>query len=62
MDIEITASLKINNVPDYAHGISTWVVRLVAGELWFYGAYENHETAEYVVKEELNNAFLIETE
>ena len=44
-------NFKINNLPNYAEDYKYIVVTLVDGELWFYGAYNEYEKAECVVKE-----------
>ena len=54
----ILGHLKVNNVP----AIGDWdgrymVVRLVDGELWYYGIYDEEERANAAV-DELGNAFI----
>ena len=41
----------INNVPDYASEYKYIVARRVDGELWFYGAWNDHERANEVALE-----------
>lgn len=40
--------VEVNNVPDYARKSPYWVVRKCDGELWFYGAWSDYETANHI--------------
>lgn len=40
--------MKINNLPDYATEYKFIVYRVVDGEKWFYGAYNDYGRAMYV--------------
>ena len=55
------ANVKVNNVPDYAREYKYWVVRNSEGELWFYGAWQDKETA-YHVATLVNNGLVVEKE
>ena len=35
----------VKNIPDYAWGRKWWVVRVVEGARWFYGAYDSEVRA-----------------
>ena len=40
------AMVKVNNVPAYAESLHFWVVRLVDGALWFWGAWSDEQGAQ----------------
>lgn len=44
-------NVKINNMPDYAAEKQYVVATLVDGELWFFGAYDDYDKAQYAVQE-----------
>lgn len=44
-------SYNINNLPAYAENKSYIVVRSVDGELWFWGAWDDRDTANEVALE-----------
>lgn len=44
------AKVKVNNVPDYAKGSNYWVTRICDGEFWFYGAWDDLESADHIAK------------
>ena len=61
MSHQVKGQLEVNNVRENARGAEGYmVVRLVDGELWFYGLYEDEERAKSAVAE-LGNAFIIDT-
>lgn len=61
MNYCVKGQLEVNNVRENAKGAKGhMVVRLVDGELWFYGLYEDEERARSAVAE-LGNAFIIDT-
>lgn len=41
----------VNNVPDYAKNYNYWVVNRVNGQLWFWGAWNDRDTANEVALE-----------
>lgn len=41
----------INNMPEYAVNYKFIVYRVVCGEKWFYGAYNDHDRANNIAKE-----------
>ena len=43
--------VKINNIPEYANHFKYIVATLVEGQLWFYGAYDEYDTADRAFKE-----------
>lgn len=47
----MSAKVDVHNVPQYAKTHDFWVVRLVDGELWFYGAWNDTKEAERVARE-----------
>lgn len=49
--------VKVNNVPDYAKTRRFWVVKIVDGEYWFYGAF-NDVTKAYNSCREFGNCTL----
>ena len=42
------AKVKVNNVPDYAKKSPYWVVRKYDGEYWFWGAWDDKESADKI--------------
>lgn len=44
--------MKINNLPEYAKTKKYIVARRVDGELWFWGAWDDRDTANEVALEE----------
>ena len=42
--------IKINNAPDYAHKYRYWVVRKVDKEFWFFGSWNDLNTARAICK------------
>ena len=46
-----TAQIKVNNVAEYAGDDRFWVVRIVDGEAWFFGSYDNPFKAEQAAHE-----------
>lgn len=61
MERTVTATLHVNNVPIYAYNTDypCWVIRLTDGELWFYGAYNDNESAKNAA-EAIKNGFVID--
>lgn len=45
------AMVKVNNVPAYAESLRFWVVRLVDGALWFWGAWSDEQGAQNAARE-----------
>ena len=37
--------IKVNNLPEYAKNYNWLVCRVVDGELWFWGAFKDHDKA-----------------
>ena len=37
--------IKVNNLPEYAKNYNWLVCRVVNGELWFWGAFNDHDKA-----------------
>lgn len=61
MERTVNTTLHINNVPIYAYNTdySHWVIRLTDSELWFYGAYNDNESAKNAA-EAIKNGFVID--
>lgn len=56
----ILFTVKIKNLPDYK--LKKYIVaRLVDGELWFYGTWEDKEEADRVARE-FENGLVVENE
>ena len=49
--IKLEKKMKINNLPDYAIDCMFIVVRECENGLWFWGAYDDNETANHAAKE-----------
>ena len=54
------AKVKVNNVPDYAKESCYWVARKCDGEYWFWGAWEDRESAEHIAM--IINGIVVENE
>ena len=53
--------MKINNLPEYARDYNWIVARIVDGEAWFYGAY-NDEGKAFAVGTEVNGVVVSTTQ
>lgn len=60
MDAKINSKLEVNNLPDYPLRRFT-VFRLVECGLWFYGTWDDEDTAHEVAKE-LGNGLVVEVD
>lgn len=49
--MDITATVRVNNVSDYADAYDYLIARCVNGEVWYYGATNDEAVADRIARE-----------